>query len=77
MQSSTVRPLNNRDCWYVRASPSFALYRAGLEVTSSPKSSTVPEETGMSPQMTLKSVVFPAPFGPRMARRSPGGRERD
>src|SRR4249919_2931188 len=25
----------------------------------------------MSPQMTLKSVVFPAPFGPRIARRSP------
>ncbi len=23
--------------------------------------------------MTLKSVVFPAPFGPRIARRSPGG----
>ena len=25
----------------------------------------------MSPEMTLKSVVFPAPLGPRMARRSP------
>ncbi len=23
--------------------------------------------------MTLKSVVLPAPFGPRIARRSPGG----
>src|SRR3954454_9557886 len=26
----------------------------------------------MSPAMTLKSVVLPAPFGPRMPRRSPG-----
>ena len=26
---------------------------------------------GRSPQMTLKSVVLPAPFGPRIARRSP------
>src|ERR1700752_4865135 len=25
----------------------------------------------MSPQMTLKSVVLPAPFGPRIAGRSP------
>src|SRR5512132_3081991 len=49
----------------------MARYRAGRFVTSSPKSSTVPVEAGRSPQMTLKSVVFPAPFGPRMARRSP------
>ena len=55
----------------MRASPSFARYRAGCFVTSSPKSSTVPVDAGMSPQMTLKSVVFPAPFGPRIARRSP------
>src|SRR5437764_1517114 len=26
----------------------------------------------MSPEMTLNSVVFPAPLGPRIARRSPG-----
>src|SRR5690242_12071884 len=30
----------------------------------------------MSPAMTLKSVVFPAPFGPRMPRRSPGATSR-
>ena len=28
----------------------------------------MPDDAGMSPQMTLKSVVFPAPFGPRIAR---------
>src|SRR6188472_4691973 len=73
MESSTLRPLKRRDCWYVRARPSFARYRAGRLVTSSPKSSTVPADAGRSPQMTLKSVVLPAPFGPRIARRSPAG----
>src|SRR5690242_9256932 len=72
MLSSTVRPRKSRDCWYVRASPSRARWRAGRAVTSSPNSSTVPEDAGRSPAMTLKSVVLPAPFGPRIARRSPG-----
>src|SRR6266436_3553823 len=38
---------------------------------SSPRNSIVPEVGGKSPEMTLKSVVLPAPFGPRMARLSP------
>src|SRR6266540_7281073 len=49
-----------------------ARVRAGRAVTSRPKSSTVPDVAGKSPAITLKSVVFPAPFGPRIARRSPG-----
>src|SRR5215469_12682394 len=32
----------------------------------------LPSVSGSSPEMTLNSVVFPAPLGPRMARRSPG-----
>src|SRR6476469_6823190 len=39
---------------------------------SSPKKRIVPEEGGKSPVMQLKSVVLPAPFEPRTARRSPG-----
>src|SRR6185295_8628749 len=39
---------------------------------SSPKKRIVPEEGGKSPEMQLKSVVLPAPFEPRTARRSPG-----
>jgi len=35
---------------------------------SSPRNSIVPEVGGKSPEMTLKSVVLPAPFGPRIAR---------
>src|SRR5436309_8406086 len=76
MLSSTLRPLKRRDCWYVRERPIFARVRAGKSVTSRPKSSIRPEVAGKSPQMTLKSVVFPAPFGPRMARRSPGATSR-
>src|SRR5712692_6164803 len=70
MLSSTLRPRKRRDCWYVRARPSFARWRAGITVTSWPSSSTVPDVARKSPAMTLNSVVLPAPFGPRIARRS-------
>ncbi len=71
MLSSTVSPPKSRDCWYVRARPSFARFRDGMRVTSWPNSSTVPDVAGKSPAITLNSVVLPAPFGPRIARRSP------
>src|SRR3954452_11521965 len=51
--------------------PSFARVRAGRSVISWPSNSIVPDEGGKSPEITLKSVVLPAPFGPRIARRSP------
>src|SRR5712692_742230 len=70
MLSSTLRPRKRRDCWYVRARPSFARWRAGITVTSWPSSSTVPDVAVKSPAITLKRVVLPAPFGPRIARRS-------
>src|SRR5260370_4490850 len=44
----------------------------GKLVTSSPKKRIVPEDGGKSPVMQLNSVVLPAPFEPRTARRSPG-----
>ena len=54
--------------------PRRARLRAGSAVTSPPNSSTVPAVGGNSPEIRLNSVVLPAPFGPRIARRSPGGR---
>src|SRR3954463_1440277 len=51
--------------------PSFARMRAGRSVISWPANSIVPDDGGKSPEITLKSVVLPAPFGPRIARRSP------
>src|SRR5688500_10661637 len=46
--------------------------RAGVAVMSALNSSTVPDVGGCSPEIRLNSVVLPAPFGPRIARRSPG-----
>ena len=52
--------------------PSWARTRGGqARSTSWPINSIVPLVGGKSPAMTLNSVVLPAPFGPRMARRSP------
>ena len=45
---------------------------AGKRVTSSPNRRMVPEVGRKSPVTQLKSVVLPAPFEPRTARRSPG-----
>src|SRR5918995_5545407 len=70
--SSTESPPNRREVWKVRESPSRARLRAGSAVTSPPNSSMLPVDGGNSPEIRLNSVVFPAPFGPRMARRSPG-----
>src|SRR3954464_560910 len=49
---------------------------AGMAPTSSPRNSIVPDVAGRSPAMTLNSVVLPAPFGPRIARRAPGATSR-
>src|SRR5215212_744048 len=56
--------------------PSLARARGGSTPTSSPQKSIVPALAATSPEMTLNSVVLPAPFGPRMARLSPYGTSR-
>src|SRR5438034_5150104 len=58
--------------WKVRASPSAARRCGGSSVTSWSKRWMAPELTSSSPEIRLNSVVLPAPFGPMMARRSPG-----
>src|SRR3981081_1818619 len=40
-----------------------------------PDTSTLPEVGLSSPASTRRSVVFPAPFGPKTARHSPGASE--
>ena len=69
--SSTVRSGKRLVIWKVRASPSAARRWAGARVTSRPKSEMAPSDTGSVPEIRLKSVVLPAPFGPMRARRSP------
>ena len=51
--------------------PELGARARGRSVVSAPRNSIVPDVGGTSPEMTLNSVVLPAPFGPRMARRSP------
>ena len=51
--------------------PACGRMRAGRLVTSVPIRSIVPLVGWKSPAMRLNSVVLPAPFGPRIARRSP------
>src|SRR5581483_220277 len=70
--SSTVRSGKRLVIWKVRARPRAARRCAGAPVTSWPNSAMRPEETGIAPEIRLKSVVFPAPLGPMSARRSPG-----
>ena len=41
--SSTERPRNERDFWYVRPIPSFARVRGGSVLISSPRNSIVPD----------------------------------
>src|SRR6266852_6701504 len=70
--SSTVRSAKRLVIWKVRARPWAARRCVGAPVTSRPKSVMAPALTGSDPEMRLNSVVFPAPFGPMTARRSPG-----
>src|SRR6266446_281548 len=70
--SSTVRSAKRLVIWKVRARPWAARRYVGALVTSRPKRVMAPALTGSEPEMRLNSVVFPAPFGPMRARRSPG-----
>ena len=44
---------------------------AGIVVTSRPSKTILPALGGKKPLIKLKKVVFPAPFGPMIARNSP------
>ena len=59
------------ETWNVRPIPAFARRYGGCSVMSTPSSSMVPLVGRRRPETRLKSVVFPAPFGPITARSSP------
>src|SRR5262245_6386133 len=69
--SSTVSFGNRLVIWNVRAMPSAVRRWLGQPVTSFPNNRTCPDVAGRIPVTTLNSVVFPAPFGPMIALRSP------
>ena len=69
--SATVRFGNGRTIWWVRTMPARTSLCAGRPDTLNPRMRTSPEVGGIDPAMRLKSVVFPAPFGPMTPRISP------
>src|SRR5882672_3128751 len=69
--SWTVRPLNTRTPWNVRAMPSAARRCTGRRVMSDPARRIVPPSARTTPEMRLMSVVLPAPFGPMRPSASP------
>ena len=70
--SRTVRSPNGSRRWNVRARPRRARLNGASLVTSWPSMRTRPRCGGWSPQMTLNSVVLPAPFGPMRPVTTPG-----
>ena len=75
--SSTVRPGNSPTPWSVRAIPSEARRSGATRVIGWPRQLSVPEFGRTNPQMTLNSVVLPAPFGPITPSTSPGDTSTD
>ena len=69
--SSTVSHPNACTRWKVRRSPRRARWVLDVDVTSCPASSTSPSFGARTPEITSKSVVLPAPFGPMIPRTSP------
>jgi hypothetical protein len=71
MFSATVSSGKRLVIWKVRPTPRRARSCGGARVASQPWISTFPPLGRIAPLMALNSVVFPAPFGPITARRSP------
>ena len=59
------------EVWNVRPSPARVRANGGWCVTSRPSISICPAVGRMTPESRLKSVVFPAPFGPMIPMSSP------
>src|SRR3984893_9176823 len=74
--SSTERLPKGFTSWKVRVSPSAHTWWGASPLMSRPSSRTVPVLGAETDQMTVKSVVLPAPLGPMMPRISPGAARR-
>ena len=70
--SATVIEWKVAATWKVRPTPSRQISRGAKPAMSLPSNRIAPEFGGSWPLIVLKQVVLPAPFGPIMARNSPG-----
>src|SRR5881628_1733794 len=75
--SSTDSSANTWGFWNVLTRPRAATSSGRRPPMSSPFHNTAPELAGASRAITLRSVVFPEPFGPMMPRTSPGATTND
>src|SRR6185295_4493905 len=69
--SRTLRLSKPALSWKVRAMPAWQMRSGGSCVIGRPTNAISPAEAGLKPEMTSKSVVLPAPFGPPMPSTSP------
>ena len=70
--ASTVSEGKIEAIWNERAMPRLAICAGGSPTMSSPASVTRPLSGRIAPEMRLKKVVLPAPFGPMIAVSEPG-----
>src|SRR5947209_17021552 len=75
--SSTDSSANTWGFWNVLTRPRAATSSGRRPPMFSPFHNTAPELAGASRAITLRSVVFPEPFGPMMPRTSPGATTND
>ena len=69
--SIAVMSGNKRMFWNVRAIPRFVIWKRFRPARDCPSNMTDPLVAVYTPVITLKHVVFPAPFGPINPRISP------
>src|SRR2546428_5504116 len=69
--SRTLMPAKSSMFWNDRATPSFATRYGASPVMSRPSRVIRPRWGRYSPETAFRSEVFPAPFGPMMAKISP------
>ena len=62
---------NSRTFWKVRAMPSEVTMLGSRPTIDSPSKSMAPSVGATRPEMALKNVVLPAPFGPMTLTISP------
>ena len=75
--SSTVIRVSARAVWNVRPSPARTIRCGGRRSMRWPSSSIRPASARTKPEMQLKSVDFPAPFGPISAVIEPASTTRE
>src|SRR5690606_17721883 len=71
--SSTVKSLNSRMVWKVRATPRATICEGNRPTSDRPRKRMSPLSGWYTPVIRLNTVVLPAPLGPMSPTRPPSG----